>query len=492
MRRIRFALGVVAIVLLVLGPMVGSASAHPLGNFTVNQAAHVIAGMDRIVVEHVVDMAEVPTIQERARIDSDDDGEVSSGERSTWARRACDDIGASTSLTVEDEGLTLVAGRSEASFLPGQAGLKTLRLECALTADLPASRGDVWHVGYEMGAYPDRLGWREVTAQGDGTTLLDSDVDSESPSDGLRRYPKSAEASPLDQRSAQLEVGAGGPAAAPGALAAVLPPGADGAAQSVLGFLGGQQLGIAVGLAALAISTALGATHALAPGHGKTIIAATMLGPNSRVSQALTLGVSVALSHTAAVLILAVILSTTTLLVPERLYPLLAVASGVMVLAVGSGLARRAWKNRSDPAAAHSRHHDHGHTHDHEHPHPGHGHGHHHHGIKELRPGLTRRSLIALGLAGGLVPAPSAIIVLLGASAFGQAWFGVLLVVAYGIGMAGTLFVAAWLAIRIRALAGRRLHGWESRVTRLLPLATSAVVVLAGLALGARGISGLI
>jgi nickel/cobalt exporter len=132
----------------------------------------------------------------------------------------------------------------------------------------------------------------------------------------------------------------------------------------------------------------------------------------------------------------------------------------------------------------------------HRHPHPqpnDHGHGHHHdHGYHEPagRP-LGRRGLVALGLAGGLVPSPSAVVVLLGGIAIGQAWFGVALVAAYGLGMAATLTGVGLLLAHLRTRMDRRLHlpagSLVARLSRLLPAATASVIVLVGLGLAVQG-----
>jgi ABC-type nickel/cobalt efflux system permease component RcnA len=97
-----------------------------------------------------------------------------------------------------------------------------------------------------------------------------------------------------------------------------------------------------------------------------------------------------------------------------------------------------------------------------------------------------------MGFAGGMVPAPSALVVLLGAIALGRTWFGVVLVVAYGLGMAVTLTAAGLLLVRARRVldvrAARRVgDGRLAAVVRVLPLATSSLIVVVGLYLAARG-----
>src|SRR5207248_1135201 len=116
-------------------------------------------------------------------------------------------------------------------------------------------------------------------------------------------------------------------------------------------------------------------------------------------------------------------------------------------------------------------HHTHDHPHEHEHE-DGHGQGHEH------RP-RQRLGLVGMGVAGGLVPSPSALVVLLGAIALGRTWFGVLLVVAYGLGMAATLTGAGLVLLRARRALDRRAGarpgpgpGLVARVAGALPVAT--------------------
>jgi len=474
--------GALFVVVFVVGlaAWTGAAGAHPLGNFTVNQAAHLRIQPEAVLIDFVVDMAEIPTVQERRNVDTNSDDTFSPTEQLEYASRTCKALARLNRPVLNGSRLNPTVAAARMDLLEGQAGLQTLRVECTLKAEHPPVSKN-WQVQYRMESFPDRAGWREVTAEGDGTTLIESDVPEQSSTKALLEYPDAADTRPLDRRSAELTARAGGESALGGGLTAVLPPGADNAARGLLGFLGGQEFGFALGLSAMGVSFGLGAAHALAPGHGKAVMGATMLGPSSRFTDALTLGLSVAASHTVAVLVLAVVLSVTTVILPEDLYPLLALASGVLVLGVGVSMVRRALRPRTAP------HHDHeAHDHEDEPDHHGHDHGHDHHGHDHHGPG--RRSLVALGLAGGIVPAPSAVIVLLGASAFGRTWFGILLVVTYGLGMAVTLLAAGYFVLRVRRLARRRWGRWEDRVDRLLPLVASVVVLLAGLALGARGL----
>jgi nickel/cobalt transporter (NicO) family protein len=237
----------------------------------------------------------------------------------------------------------------------------------------------------------------------------------------------------------------------------------------------------------LGLAAVLGAAHALAPGHGKTVMAAYLVGLRGTLGQAAAIGATVTVTHTAGVLVLGLVLSTTRAVAPERLYPWLGLGSGLLLAAVGAGLFVRALTGRR-----HHHDHDHGHHHDGhpDHGHPDHGHHDRHHGHAGARP-LGRRGLVALGLAGGLVPSPSAVLVLLGGIALGRAWLGVVLVLAYGLGMAATLTGVGLLLARARDEVDRRLRlpagSLPARLAGLLPAATASVILLVGLAVAAGG-----
>jgi ABC-type nickel/cobalt efflux system permease component RcnA len=249
-----------------------------------------------------------------------------------------------------------------------------------------------------------------------------------------------------------------------------LPRGIDGPTRAFTSLVARHHLSIGFGLVALGLAVVLGAIHALAPGHGKTVMAAYLVGQRGSMRQAALIGVTVTATHTAGVLALGLALSASALVAPERLYPWLGLASGVLLASIGVGLLRRALRNRG-----HHHHHHHGHHHDHS-------------PAADLPP-IRTRALVAMGFAGGMVPSPSALVVLLGAMALGRAWFGVVLVVAYGLGMAATLTGAGVLLLRARGALDRGRGRFQSftRIAGALPLATSSVIVALGVALAARG-----
>lgn len=481
---------------LVLAPT-PPASAHPLGNFTVNQHAGLVIQPDAVSVELIVDMAEIPAFQTRKEIDRDGDGSVAPDESLSYRDRACARLGQGVIVRLDGQLLPSTVASTALEFPPGQAGLDTLRLTCHLVARASGGVAGA-RLHFESSNYADRVGWREVTARGDGVELTNKDVPGRSPSRRLTRYPDDLLSSPLEVRHANLEIGAAGNPHGPAAggddatgPASPLLRGADRFASAFTGLVSRQDFTIWFALVALAAAIALGALHALAPGHGKTVMAAYLVGERGSLRQALLLGSTVTATHTAGVLVLGALLSGSATFVPEQVYPWLGLASGALLAAVGGGLLRRAWRRRTINQSAQP-------AHDH---HDGHRHGLHH--IHPPRygqepsptgdgPGISRKALMAMGAAGGMVPSPSALVVLLGAIALGRTWFGIALVLGYGVGMALTLITAGLLLVRVRSTLDSRLARAGTRplaLARALPVATASLVVVAGVGLTVRAIS---
>jgi ABC-type nickel/cobalt efflux system permease component RcnA len=283
----------------------------------------------------------------------------------------------------------------------------------------------------------------------------------------------------------------------------------------------------------------LGVLHALSPGHGKTVMAAYLVGSRGTTRQAIGLGATVTASHTLGVLALGLVsLSASSVIAPERLYPILGIVSGGIVIAIAGwlliGAARRWWVARAAArthAAAHAHDHGHGndhahaHGHDHDHDH-GHGHVHDHgyvhdhadadhhghdgghdqapdpagwhsHGgrrhthLPSSPEPLRWRGLFALGLAGGMVPSVSAIILLLGSIAAGRPAYGIALTIAFGAGMALVLVGIGVGLVHARGLLERlpsRLLGRSvgRSVGRLVPTGSAAVMLIAGVLITAQ------
>jgi ABC-type nickel/cobalt efflux system permease component RcnA len=253
-------------------------------------------------------------------------------------------------------------------------------------------------------------------------------------------------------------------------------------------------------LFALAVAASLGAFHALEPGHGKTVVAAYLVGARGTVWHAVLLGLVVTAAHTAGVYLLGgVTLYASRYVVPERLYPWLGAVSGLLIVALGANLLYR--RLRSGRLAAHGHTHGPGHADPpshagHEHGHAGHhhehgddhGHGHHHH----LPEGpVSLRALVALGVSGGIVPCPAALVVLLGAAASRQIGLGLLLIVAFSVGLAAVLIAIGLLVVYARRLVARfdRTGVEGPLVHRWLPLASATVMTVAGLVITAQALT---
>lgn len=197
---------------------------------------------------------------------------------------------------------------------------------------------------------------------------------------------------------------------------------------SVLTSLTEQNLTPTTFLIGLIVATGFGAFHALSPGHGKTLVSSYLIGTNGTAVHALILGLTVSLTHTLGIIILGVIsLFASQYLLPEQLYPILSIISGVIVLGVGIRLLYRRLSYKEQ-------HNDHCHHHHH----------HHHHNYDEP---VTPSSLIALGIAGGLVPCPSALVMLLSAIALHKIGYGLLLTSGFSLGLASVLVILGLLTV---------------------------------------------
>jgi ABC-type nickel/cobalt efflux system permease component RcnA len=499
MTRERFLAASVLAVAILVGLPASPAGAHPLGNFSLNQHTGIVVRPHGVDLELVVDMAEIPTFQIRPEIDTDHDRAISEAESAAYRQHACPNLADHLSTRLGGRAVPLSLTGSELQLLPGQADLPTLRLTCRLHGIGSTVGADVVVINDN---YADRVGWREMMAVGSGVRLAGSDVPSDSISAALTRYPDDLLSSPLDQRAAHLTIAVGDeagsatpPPLTPVARRAPLARGADGFTTAFTGLVARERFTVWFALLALVASIALGAVHALAPGHGKTIMAAYLVGERGSFRQAALLGLTVTATHTAGVLVLGLFLSGSTAVVPERLYPWLGLASGALLAVVGVGLLHRAWRRRAGGLVAFTGHH-HDRQHDHHHHHY-HGHEHydgradhdrgHVHADRDPLP-ISRRALIAMGTAGGLVPSPSALVVLLGAIALGRTWFGIALVLGYGVGMSATLVAAGLLIIRARSRIDARIQS-GSRLGRLvlaLPVITATFVIVAGTGLAAR------
>ena len=341
----------------------------------------------------------------------------------------------------------------------------------------PPLRPGTHRLEYRDETFPGRIGWKEVVVQHDsGASVLSTSAPARSVSDELRAYPKDQLSSPLDVRSAHLEVDPGtGSGVAPELSSGkaldsrvTVHQGGDG---GFAGLIAKEKL--SAGFVALALLLAFfwGAVHALSPGHGKSIVAAYLVGTRGTPRHAAFLGLTVTVTHTVGVFALGLItLALSAFIFPEQLYPWLNLASALLVVVVGCGVLRARLRHRRMHAHGHHHHH-HGHSHDHDQQ-------------------LSMRGLLGVGISGGLIPCPTALVVLLAAISLHRVGYGLVLILAFSMGLAAAMTGIGLLAVSAKRLAGRlRLEG---RVVRALPALSAAVILVLGLVMTVRALPGVV
>src|SRR3954470_3734770 len=415
--------------LLVLAP---AASAHPLGNFSVNHLAVVSSSHGDVRVHYILDQAEIPTFQERGTPSAT----VLARKRSQIARG----VGA----FADGHRVVLTASQGTIALRPGQGGLPTTRVEL----DLVGHAAPRSTVRVADGTFPGRVGWKAVLAAGQAD-----------PTHGLARYPKALLSSPSDVRAATFRVRAG---------VLVVPQGSVLHTSSDRSGDGGftklfddAAAGRGVLVLLLLAAFGWGALHALSPGHGKAMVAAYLVGTRGTARDAVALGATVTVTHTIGVFALGLVtLALSAYVLPEDLYPWLNLVSGLMVAVVGLTVLR----SRRRAAAHHHHHHDHDHHHDHHHD------------------GLTSKSIIAMGASAGLIPCPSALVVLLGAVAQHEVALGLVLITAFSLGLAATLTGLGILVVRAARVP------LPPRAAAIVPALSALLIVIVGIVMTAKAL----
>ena len=516
-------LGRAAVVAVVGVAVLGApAAAHPLGNFTVNRFSGLEISTSTVLVHYAVDMAEIPTFQELRAIDSNGDASAGATELEDYARGLALSLLEGVSLTSGGAPVELTVEEAGAALRPGQGGLDVLRVDAVFAGELPAAAASLVYRDTNY-TNPDKLGWKEVIAYPvGGQGIVTSSVPASSVSDGLRSYPQDLLSTPVEVTSAKVEVapgaGGGGEGAGAGLEEGVGSPGAliGGSFASLVE----RELSPLAFVVAMGLALGFGALHALGPGHGKTVMAAYLVGADGRVRDAVIVGISVSAMHTASVVALGLVtLAASSVFPPEAVFPWLSLAAGVVVLALGAWLLWVRGRAYAQHRRAHSGievarpphrgrerldEHDHGHDdHDHHHGHD-HVHDHDHAGraageeLTHSHGGVTHshvlpdaplwswKGLAAVALAGGLLPSPTALVVLLGAVALHRVAFGIALVAGFSIGLAAALTAIGILVLRARSFTTNRLG---ERAGVALPILSAAAIVAVGLYLTARALS---
>jgi nickel/cobalt transporter (NicO) family protein len=432
----------------------------------------------------------------------------------------------------------------------------------------------------------ERLGWHEIViAPNANIAVFDSTAFANSISDELRAYPEDLLAAPLNERKAELSYTLGAmPANAKALLTregrAVTPT-----RDRFTELINVPELTFPVALLGLLIAAFLGGVHAMSPGHGKTVVGAYLVGSRGTPKHAAFLGLTVTITHTLGVFALGITtLFASQYVVPEKLFPVISLLSGLIVFALGLSLFVKRLRVALGFAAAdhhhehdeHGHHHEHGHSHDHHHHshapgehHHDHEHSHdHHHGhqhshthspdevhakahhthshqpqlalaqshehhthshseepagahehhdhghthshdqadVNPADPGLrqafvhshdggkphshlppgadgssiTWKSLLALGVSGGLLPCPSALVVLLSAIYLERTGYGLLLVIAFSAGLAATLTAVGLMFLYAGRLLKRPAGVGNHALTRILPVLSALVIACVG------------
>jgi len=524
-----------------------SATAHPLGNFSISHYSGIRVGKEAVELRYVIDMAEIPTFQEIqesgiATKPGDPSVEAYLVRKSEFLRDGL-------TLEIDGQTLSLQAEFREIIFPPGAGGLPTMKIGILYKAKLRGDSKNREHLlKYRDGNFLDRAGWKEIIAvAAPGAGILDSSVPEVDRSSQLNNYPTDLLSSPpqvleakvvfttapvpvsvastdgsriheggaekartlsklqmtrsgVSQRSSNMEPAKqqnNMPILNSGVIDLDSPRTNEintlqlranrqaTPRNSFTELMATKQLGIGIVLIALAVAVGLGAFHALEPGHGKTLVAAYLVGSHGTMKHAFLLGLIVTGAHTAGVYLLgAVTLYASQYIVPERLYPWLGVVSGVLIAGLGAVLLVQRYLGKDWLSSHHHHHHaDHSHGSDHHHHHHDHSHDHGHtHNHHDLNRQVSHRELLTLGISGGIVPCPAALVVLLSAVSMQRTGFGLLLIVAFSVGLAAVLITIGLLMVYARQFMSR--FQVNSRLTsRWLPLTSSAFILVFGVVL---------
>jgi nickel/cobalt exporter len=400
-----------------------SASAHPLGNFSINHLVVVSTGGGEVHLHYVLDQAEIPTFQERG-----------TPPTVVLARKRAE-VEHGVEAFADGRRVTLTASPGTIAHRPGQGGLPTTRVELDLVGDA-APRSTV---RVADATFPGRVGWKAVIAAGQ-----------QDPTHRLTTYPKAVLSSPSDVRAATFRAHGG---------ALVVPRGAavhtSGDRSGDGGFtklFDDAAAGRGVLVFLLLAAFGWGALHALSPGHGKAMVAAYLVGTRGTTRDAIALGATVTITHTIGVFALGLVtLGLSAYVLPEDLYPWLNLVSALLVLGVGAAVLRKRRR-----AVAQHHHHD------------------HHH--------ITNKSILAMGASAGLIPCPSALVVLLGAVAQHEIGLGLVLITAFSLGLAATLTGLGILVVRAARVP------LPPRAAAVIPALSAALIVLVGIVMTAKAL----
>ena len=534
--------------LLFLVSLSRSALAHPMGNFSVNHYAKIALENDLIRIRYFIDLAEIPTYQElqNAGISATAIDPNASAVINYVAGRGAE-LGRGLVLDVNGKPVQLRLISSGAIFPAGAGGLPTMKMGFVFEAAYPPAASTVdrrqCNIQYADNNYPGHAGWKEVVAAAPSGSLLRSTVPTADRSEELSDYPTDLLTSPPQVLEASLSVALAplqaqmaidhsrhpsnsasvssdaretapiridgqpkaasrhssasriAPAVAPSHTA---PPAASSMhlqanrqqtpRNKFTELIQTEHLSLWFLFTAAFIAIGLGGLHALEPGHGKTIVAAYLVGSKGTARHAVLLGLIVTVSHTAGVFALgAITLYASRYIVPEQLYPWLGALSGITIAGLGCYMLMRRLTGTAT---------DHSHA-------PGASHG--HWMFWKRRSGeyvedeavaasaippqsVSLTQLFTLGITGGIIPCPAALVVLLSAFALHRIGLGFFLIVAFSVGLAAVLIGFGMLMVYARRFMSH-LPMDGPLTKRWLPIASSAFIAVLGLILAVQALS---
>lgn len=460
-----------------------------MGNFSISHYAGIHLNPNSIELEYLIDMAEIPAFQEMQQ--SGMPADPSDPRVTTYLASKSAGFAKNLSLTLNGRPLVLQPVSQQVIFPQGAGNLPTMKTGFKYTADLPEScRKSACELIYTDANFPGRAGWKEIVVSSAPGVRRESGEFSSDRSSHLTDYPTDLVSRPPQDTLANIvftirPLLTAAPVHVPAAKieTPVIPqqkpvdlkPNRQSPPRNAFTELMTRKE-ISFGFAVIAafIAAGLGALHAMEPGHGKTIVAAYLVGSKGTARHALWLGLIVTLSHTAGVYLLGVVtLYAQKYVMPDRLYPFLSVISGILIAGMGIYilLKRIIGDDFSDS----------------------HGPGGHTHAFwrsqspKPASEKLGKKQLLVLGITGGMVPCPAALVVLLSAVALHRVGFGLFLIVAFSLGLAAVLIGMGLVAV----YAGRLLSKVpvESKMVRLwMPAASAAMITILGFVIAVRGL----
>lgn len=495
----------------VLALMATGGYGHPLDGVRIGRTSEVEVEQDRVEVVYRVHMGDLIAFSERRMMDADEDGVISDAEKAVYLDRATDALMSGFALEMDGRSLQLLPMARSDSLGERRTGPMPFEMRFEFRSEALNLNGHDHELSFVDRNYADDPVDPEMALRsGPGVQILDASVlwDSE-------RYPFDPWAGQQERRTlkALFRSGSGGVA-----FAAQTEPTSDvetgtGIKDRLKDILQRPDLPIHFVLFAFLIAIFLGAMHAVEPGHGKTIVAAYLIGSRGTVWNAVFLGGIVTITHTFSIIVLGLLtLFASQYVVPQKLFPWLGFISGVFIIVVGIWLLSRHLRGLRGHGHSHGpfghthdhgvpqpQDHDHGHDdhdhgdeHDHGHEHDGHdddAHDHHDHEDEpqeESERSVSWGSLLWLGISGGIVPCPAALVILLTAVALNRILFGLALIISFSFGLAVVLITIGVMMVVARS-AITRVTG-EGRIVRVLPLISAAVIIVLGFGIAVKSL----